>query len=156
EVSWKCIGFTSNLFFFDELYYGVIISTKGMTNLIVNERCVTVECGYSLQDLVRVALVNGLGGLEGLEGVPGTVGGALFMNAGAYGFTISDCLAAVTVITPEGNICKLSKEDCGFKNRSSIFREQEGYIILSAEDRKSTRLNSSHVKISYAVFCLKK
>ncbi|MCY1275670.1 UDP-N-acetylenolpyruvoylglucosamine reductase [compost metagenome] len=131
-IPFKIIGLTTNIFFLDELEYGVIISTKGMTGLQIKENTISVECGYSLQELVRVALINGMQGLEGLEGIPGTVGGAVFMNAGAYGYSISDHLVSVDYIDESGNMGSLLASECSFTLRTSIFRKNPEYIITSA------------------------
>lgn len=132
SIPWKFVGLTSNVFFLDELDYGVVITTKNLTRLNVQGNKFEVDCGYSLQDFVRAALIHGKGGLEGLEGVPGSLGGALFMNAGAYGYTISDCLISVTAISPEGELVKLEKQQCEFENRCSLFKRKSGYVIISA------------------------
>lgn len=131
-VSYKIIGMSSNLLFLDELEYGAIISTKSLTGLSFQGDSFEVECGYSLQEFVRAALIHGRGGLEGLEGVPGSLGGALFMNAGAYGFSISDHVLSVRAILSDGKLVNLNKDECNFKFRSSVFKENPDYIILSA------------------------
>ncbi|MFV3327962.1 UDP-N-acetylmuramate dehydrogenase [Pseudomonas sp. NY15372] len=133
DVKWKLIGLSTNVIFFDDLSYGVIVTVKNLTGIFVNGCTFDLECGYSLQDFVRVALINGKGGVEGLEGVPGTLGGAIFMNAGAYGYTISDRLVTVDVITPEGEMVTLTKEECDFNNRSSFFKKHPDHIIASAK-----------------------
>lgn len=131
-VDFKIIGLSSNVLFLDELQYGVVISTKGLTCVCCQDGRFEVECGYPLQDFVRVALVHGYGGLEGLEGVPGSLGGALVMNAGAYGFSISDYLVSVKTLMPDGKVSILRKDECEFNFRSSIFRSNPDYIVLSA------------------------
>lgn len=131
-VPYKVIGLSTNVLFLNELEYGVIITTKNSTFLKVNGNRFEVGCGYMLSDLVRAALINGYGGIEGLEGVPGTIGGGVVMNAGAYGYTISDYLCSVTCVDVSGNLFSLDKEACKFSYRDSVFKCFENYVIVSA------------------------
>lgn len=132
SVPYKVVGLTTNVFFLDEIEYGVIITTKNLNWLEINENKLEVGCGYALADFVRVALINGYGGIEGLEGVPGTIGGGIVMNAGAYGYTISDYLSCVTYVDAWGNKFSIDKKACDFSYRNSIFKGSEKYIIISA------------------------
>ncbi|MFO3722733.1 UDP-N-acetylmuramate dehydrogenase [Pseudomonas sp. HLMP] len=133
SLGWKLVGLSTNVLFLDDLDYGVIITVKNLTGIEVDGEVFKLECGYSLQDFVRVALINGKGGIEGLEGVPGTLGGGIFMNAGAYGYTISDHLVSVDVISPQGDMIVLTKDQCEFNNRSSFFKKHADHIIVSAK-----------------------
>lgn len=130
-VAYRVIGLTSNIMFFDELDYGVIISMVNLCGLSLDGAVARVEAGYSLQDFVRVAILQGAGGFEGLEGIPGTVGGGVFMNAGAYGFSISGRLLKVECIDEAGERVVLAKDECGFSYRDSVFR-RNGLIIVAA------------------------
>jgi UDP-N-acetylmuramate dehydrogenase len=131
QIGYKIIGFTSNLIFFDEIEYSVIISTKNFASLFVKNSTIEVEAGYSLESLVRVAIINGSKGYEGLEGIPASIGGAIFMNAGAYGHTISDNLISVEAIDSKNNLVTLKRAECQFDYRHSIFKNGK-YIILKA------------------------
>lgn len=131
EIPYKVVGLTTNVLFINEIDYGVIVTTKNLTFLNVINDSFEVGCGYALADLVRVALVNGYGGIEGLEGVPGTIGGGIVMNAGAYGYSISDYLVSVTCVDISGEIVTFDKASCRFTYRDSLFKGG-GYIILSA------------------------
>lgn len=135
NIQYKVIGFTSNIYMLDELSYGVIISTKRLNRLNVNRdlEYIEAEAGYSLQDFVRVCLIEGCSGYEGLEGVPGSIGGGIFMNAGAYGYTISDNIISVKCINQQGELFELSNQDCKFSHRQSIFKNNEKIIILSCK-----------------------
>jgi UDP-N-acetylmuramate dehydrogenase len=135
NIEFMVVGGTSNVYFLDELTYGVVLSTSQLDYVGVNEDVISVEAGYLTQDFVRLCLVNGAAGFEGLEGVPGTIGGAIFMNAGAYGYSISDNLIEVVAINEHGSVITLSKEDCKYSYRSSLFRMQEGLIVLQARFR---------------------
>ncbi|MCL2284056.1 MAG: UDP-N-acetylmuramate dehydrogenase [Fibromonadales bacterium] len=113
EIPYFVLGKGSNVLFDD--YNGLVIKT-----------------GDSLHSLIQDAASKGLGGLEKLEGIPGTIGGAIFMNAGAHGQQISDCVKSVTSITEDGEIKTRTKEECEFAYRSSIFKLLKE-IILCAE-----------------------
>ncbi len=132
DLKFKIIGLTTNIYFIDELEYSVIISTKNLTSLQITADTIEVECGYSLQEFVRVTLLEQSTGYEGLEGIPGSMGGALVMNAGAYGYTISDHLLSLTCLTADQKIIVLDKGTCTFNHRNSIFKENKDWIILSA------------------------
>lgn len=131
KLDYKILGFTSNVILLDEVEYSIIISTKNLVKLEIDEEVVHVEAGYALSDLVRVAVINQAKGFEGLEGVPASLGGAVFMNAGAYGYSVSDNLISVDCIDENNNFITLTKEQCNFKYRTSIFKSGK-YIILSA------------------------
>jgi UDP-N-acetylmuramate dehydrogenase len=134
QIKYKVIGFTSNIILFDEIEYSVILSPKNLTLLEIHDKVVEVEAGYSLQDFVRVvAILNNSEGYEGLEGIPASIGGAIVMNAGAYGYTISDNLISVECIDKNNQVIILEKKDCHFKPRNSIFRKSGSYVILRAK-----------------------
>lgn len=87
----------------------------------------------SLHNIIQEAANNNLGGIEKLEGIPASIGGAIYMNAGAHGQQISDCIKTVTSIK-NGKIITRTKEECQFEYRNSIFKKSgESEVILSAE-----------------------
>lgn len=136
HIKYKIIGFTSNILLFDEIEYSVILSPKNLTLLEIHDKVVEVEAGYSLQDFVRVVgILNNSEGYEGLEGIPASIGGAIVMNAGAYGYEISDNLISVECIDKNNEIIILEKKDCHFRFRNSIFRSSGNYVILKAKFR---------------------
>lgn len=146
KISYKIIGFTSNVLLFNEIEYSIIISTKSLTYLQIFEDIITVDTGYSVQEFVRVIVMNQAKGFEGLEGIPATIGGALLMNAGAYGYSISDNLLSVECINEKNEFQVLTKEECDFVYRNSIFKNGK-YVILRASfklikgDRKEIARN---------------
>ena len=115
------LGNGSNILFNDKGYDGLIM--KIGKNL---------EAGKSLHDVIHAAANKGLGGIEKLDGIPGTIGGAIFMNAGAHGQQISDCIKSVVSVTNYGGIVTRTNEECKFSYRSSAFKMLDE-IIVSAE-----------------------
>ena len=97
------LGAGSNLLVSDDGFDGVIISlTEGLAGISVDGCELTCQAGVLLKDASETACAHGLSGLEFACGIPGTVGGACFMNAGAYGGCIADVLKEVTVLTGDG------------------------------------------------------
>ena len=132
EIQYKLIGFTTNLLFLDGLKYSVIVSTQNLSDVKVGQGVVEVEAGYSLQDFVRLMVMHEVQGFEGLEGVPGSIGGGVFMNAGAYGDEIADNLISVKCLNKTGKLVVLSKLDCKFAYRNSVFKSRSDLVIVSA------------------------
>ena len=127
------IGAGSNLLFCDDGFDGVVISLKGeFSDASVKGETVTAGAGVMLSRLCNIAKENSLSGLEFAFGIPGTVGGAVFMNAGAYGGEIKDVLRSVKTMDKNGNIKTYQCEEAGLSYRNSVF-QQNGEIILSAE-----------------------
>jgi UDP-N-acetylmuramate dehydrogenase len=89
------------------------------------------ETGTLLQRLVNFSKENGYSGIEGLAGIPGTIGGAIFGNAGAFGYEMKDVLVSVEVMDIEGRIKKFNAEEINFGYRSSSISQNE--LILAAE-----------------------
>ena len=103
-----------------------------------------------LSRFVRKLAARGIRGFEGLEGIPGTIGGAIFMNAGACGYEISDNLIDINVLTEDGKIKCFLKKDLRFAYRHSIFKEENIGIILNARFRiKYGNKNGINAKIKY-------
>jgi UDP-N-acetylmuramate dehydrogenase len=106
---------------------------------------VAASAGAKLSDFCKFAAAEGLSGAEPLFGIPGTVGGAVFMNAGAYGTETADILDSVTTVTRAGKIKRYTAAECGFSYRESIFK-RNGEIIVSAkfklQDGYTERINA--------------
>jgi len=125
------IGHGTNLLVSDQGYAGLIISlAKSFKSLEISAGKIIAETGLSLRRLVRESLHNNLTGLESLAGVPGTVGGAIKMNAGAFGTEISNFLVEVEVIDETGLIKSLSAAEIDFSYRRSSITN--GQIITRA------------------------
>ncbi len=135
RYQYKLVGDTSNLLFMDDHDYGVLVSLNKFTKLSYNKEDgeIIAEAGGSLPEFCRRALVFNLEGFEGLEGIPGTIGGGVFMNAGAYDSEIRDNLIEVRGMRADGSDFVLQKSDMEMTNRDSLFRRNKGeYIILEA------------------------
>ncbi len=113
-------GGGANTLFPDHEVLLPIISTSEMTACVREGGTVRAEAGKIMDAWVLECLREGLGEIECLSGIPGTLGGALFMNAGAYGHEISDHLVSVTVLTLDGRITEIPKHECGFGYRQAL------------------------------------
>ena len=125
------VGSGSNLLVADDGVEGIVITpAKVLTSLQFLEKYVSVESGVMLGKLVKECIKRNLTGMESLIGVPGTVGGALVMNAGAFGGEISNNLVNVDVMKMDGKIETLNYGDINFDYRFSTFKKDE-FIILA-------------------------
>ena len=132
------IGSGSNLLVSDKGINGLVLSpAKSLKQLTINASSVDAEAGVMLGKLVKETIKNNLTGLESLVGVPGTLGGALIMNAGAFGGEISNYLLHVDTMTMDGSIHKYSAHDINFSYRNSTFKSNE--FILSAKFKLKKR-----------------
>ena len=131
DVKYYFLGSGSNILITDKGIRGAIVSLKKSSKKIIfNNSEVYVDCGVMLGTLVKELNKKNIKGYESLIGVPGTVGGALFMNAGAYGSEISNNLISVSAIDMNGYEKSYSSEDLTFSYRSSSFSKNE--ILLDA------------------------
>lgn len=125
------LGNGSNVIAKDEGYPGLILSLIGLKKTEVNGTSITAESGVLLTTVASLAQKNALTGMEALYGIPGTVGGAVFMNAGAYGTECRDVLTSVTCVTSFGELRTYAVEDLALSYRTSRFEENDD-LILSA------------------------
>ena len=132
KIQLTILGSGSNVLVSDNGIRGAVISLKNSLKQIeVDENILYAECGTMLGKIVKHAVKNNLIGLENLNGVPGTLGGALIMNAGAWGGEISENLIHVEVINSKSGIQKIQKKDLNFSYRQSSFNKDD--ILLSAK-----------------------
>ena len=126
------IGNGSNLLITDAgIERPVIVLDKNFSNItMIDDVTLYAEAGASLKSLANKALELGLGGLEAISGIPGTVGGAVYMNAGAYGSEIKDVVTKIRFIKDD-SIAEIDASEANFAHRRSIFQDK-GYIILGA------------------------
>ena len=108
----------------------VIIIGKNMKNAEINGTTVKAQCGILLSRIANLAYENSLTGLEFASGIPGSLGGALYMNAGAYGEELCTVVKDVTFIDKDNNIKTIEAKNCDFGYRRSVFMEN-GAVITS-------------------------
>lgn len=124
------IGNGSNLLVSDKGYHGVMISLeKGFQECFAEGDTIRAGAGMTLYKIAREARNYSLAGFEFAAGIPGTLGGAIVMNAGAYGSEISHVLKEAKVLTPKGQVLTLSVDELEFGYRTSCILKQ-GYIVL--------------------------
>lgn len=127
------LGNGSNLLVSDKGVSGAVISLrKKMTEIRREGDGIYAACGVTLARIAAEALKNELCGFEFASGIPGTLGGAIYMNAGAYGSEMSGVVKAVDYMNGNGNVKRISTEECEFGYRHSIFARR-GDIVLGAE-----------------------
>lgn len=132
KIKHKVIGNGSNLIFVND-YDGVLIKLEALNNLSIDDTVVTVGAGYSLIKLATKVSKMGLTGLEFATGIPGTVGGAVYMNAGAYKSDMGYIVSEIKVLTPNLEIKTMYNKDLDFHYRTSFLQKNPGYICLEAK-----------------------
>lgn len=126
------IGNGSNLLIGDRGIRGVVIEIgRQMAEISVAGECVTAQAGALLSKVANAAYQNALSGLEFAAGIPGSTGGAIVMNAGAYGGEMKDVVTRVKVLSAEGSILHLDSAGMDFSYRHSCVAEN-GYLVLEA------------------------
>lgn len=166
NINYKIIGNGSNVIFSDNDYNGIIIKLDHLDHLEIDDTVITIGAGYNLMKLAISLSRRGLTGLEFATGIPGTVGGAIYMNAGAYKSDMGYIVSKVKVLTPELEIKTLYNDELNFHYRTSFLQQNPGYICLEAtivlkhgdkneireiiEDRKKRRLMSQPLEFPSA------
>ena len=131
EIPVYFVGTGSNLLVADNGIEGIVLTpAKSLKQLEIKKNWVVAESGVMLGKLVKECIKHNLTGLESLIGVPGTLGGALVMNAGAFGGEISNFLESVDIMTMSGEINTFSNSDINFSYRFSSFKKDE-FILLA-------------------------
>ena len=153
EIPYYVIGNGSNLLVSDAGYRGVIIQIyKEMNEIRIEGTSVHVQAGALLSRIGNETYTAGLTGFEFAAGIPGTVGGAVVMNAGAYGGETKDILASATVLTTDGEVLTLYNSELELGYRTSIIAKK-GYIVLEAEyqlaygDKEAIRARMDELKV---------
>ena len=132
-VRYYLLGNGSNILFADEGYNGAVLDVSSMQDAVeVHGTQLTAGAGVRLSALCKTALEHGLTGLEFAYGIPGTVGGAVYMNAGAYGSELKDVLESVTFLDSDLQLRTLPAADLAMGYRTSIFEQNPDWCILSA------------------------
>jgi len=145
KLPYFVLGNGSNLLVSDKGYRGVVIQLwKNFSDITVKDCCIQAKAGALLSKVAAEALEAGLTGMEFASGIPGTIGGAAFMNAGAYGGEMKDIIKSVKVLDTQGEVRVLPKEELKMGYRTSIVKEK-GYTVLSVE-LELTRGNQEEIR----------
>lgn len=132
-IPYKVLGHGSNILASDDDYDGLIIKlNRTLSDVFYLENEVFVEAGTSLVALSDLSMKRSLSGLEWAAGIPATLGGAIFMNAGAYKVSMSDILSEVLVLKDDQFVW-LTNQDCQFGYRTSLFQKNPEWVILGAK-----------------------
>lgn len=155
-------GNLSNLIVRDGGIDGVVMILTQMAKIEADDYGIYAESGASIIETSRHALTQSMTGLEFACGIPGSVGGAVFMNAGAYGGEVVDCIEYVDILTLDGKLQRLSNEESQFSYRHSIYQENEAVILgayfklqkgnadeIAAEMERLTELRQSKQPLEY-------
>ncbi len=130
NVPWFVIGRGSNLLVSDAGYRGLMLHLgTGFAKAEIQDGIVSADSGIMLSTLASQILKQSLAGFEFAAGIPGSLGGAVYMNAGAYGGEMKDILLDVTVLRPDGSIEVIGREDLGLGYRTSRFQTEEAVIL---------------------------
>ena len=146
DISYFVLGNGSNVIFRDGGYRGVVITTRfdnRKTPMSCDNTVLKADAGVLLSTLAKYAAQNSLSGMESVSGIPGSIGGAVYMNAGAYGGEIKDIITSAEVYDPESNQIQIIKaDDMDLGYRRSVFQSNKK-VILNVEFRleKSEKVN---------------
>lgn len=132
KIRYKILGNGSNLVFGDKTYDGVLIKLSALDKLEISGNKIVVGAGYSLMKLAMKTAKLGYTGLEFASGIPGTVGGGIFMNAGAYQSDMGYVVRSIRVLTPDLKIETMYNKNLDFHYRTSFLQKHPDYICLEA------------------------
>lgn len=135
-LPFQIIGKGSNLLVRDGGIRGLVIETVSLTRITeLDNNVIEAECGVTLNSLAIFALEKSLAGMEFAFGIPGTVGGAVYMNAGAYGGEMKNCVVETDYMTARGDIRTLRGDEHLFGYRRSFFTANPGSVVLRTRIR---------------------
>jgi len=159
NIKYMVLGNGSNVIFNDSGYNGVIIKLDNFNHLNIINNKIVVGAGYPLNKLALRVSRLGFTGMEFAAGIPGTVGGAVYMNAGAYKSDMGYILTSIKVLTPNYEIKTMKNKELDFHYRTSFLQKNKDYICLEAtitlikgnseeimeiiNERKKRRVNST-------------
>ncbi|QIZ07363.1 UDP-N-acetylmuramate dehydrogenase [Priestia megaterium] len=133
SLNWRAIGRGSNLLVSDKGIEGAVIKLgSGVDGLKINGTEITVGGGHSLVSLATLISKKGMAGLEFASGIPGSVGGAVYMNAGAHGSDISKILTRAHILFEDGTMDWLSNDEMKFSYRTSVLQKIRPGIVVEA------------------------
>ena len=131
RVQYKVLGNGTNVLVSDDGFRGIVISLKRLSDVFCKLDEVRAMAGASLEKLIKFAADHRLKGLESLAGIPATIGGAVVMNAGAFGHNISDKITSVETLC-DGKIKKYSVDECKFGYRKSRFLGKKEVVVSAS------------------------
>lgn len=131
NIKYKVLGNGSNLIFANDIYDGILIKLDNMNSVDFSGEYVTVGAGYNLMKLALKCSMMGLSGFEFATGIPGSVGGSVYMNAGAYNSDISAILDSALILDSNLNIVNYSNSDFNFSYRTSILQLNGGICLCA-------------------------
>lgn len=129
KIEWLCLGNASNLIVRDGGISGFVIMLSELNQVTLTGTTITAGAGAKLIDVTKEALKMDLSGLEFACGIPGSIGGAAYMNAGAYGGELVDVFESAEIILEDGHIVTYSKEEMDFSYRHSILQNMKGIVL---------------------------
>ena len=132
NIKFMVLGFGSNVLFSDNVYDGVIIKLDEFNDIEFEGTKVTCGCGASLMKVAMMAIRRGLTGLEFACGIPGSIGGAVYMNAGAYKSDMGYIVSKVKVLTKDYKVITMVNKEMDFHYRTSFLQKNKDYICLEA------------------------
>ncbi|BAH81364.1 TPA: UDP-N-acetylmuramate dehydrogenase [Streptococcus pyogenes] len=132
NIPWMVLGNASNLIVRDGGIRGFVIMFDKLNAVRINGYTLEAEAGANLIETTKIAKFHSLTGFEFACGIPGSIGGAVFMNAGAYGGEIAHIFLSAKVLTPSGEVKTLSAREMAFGYRHSVIQET-GDIVISAK-----------------------
>ena len=142
------LGGGANLLVRDKGIRGVVISTVGLKNIECKGNKISVNSGVSIAKVAHFAAKNGLSGMEELSGIPGSIGGGVFMNAGAYGGEMSHIVENVTTCDFDGNLKEYSNFEIDYNYRHSVFMDNGDIIVNVTLTLKNGNINEIKQKIN--------
>lgn len=152
QIPWKQIGRGSNMLVSDKGIRGAVIKLgSAFEHLAFEDQRMIVGSAYSFIKLSVIAGKKGLSGIEFAGGIPGSVGGAVFMNAGAHGSDVSRILQSAEIVLETGELVQMSNKELDYKYRHSLLQEQPGIVIeatfsLQHGDRKEIAASMASFK----------
>lgn len=138
NTKFMVLGFGSNVLFSDKEYQGVIIKLDNFNEIHFEKNKVIAGAGASLMKIALMAGRKGLSGLEFATGIPGSIGGAVYMNAGAYKSDMGYVVSQIKVLTPNLRVITMVNRELDFHYRTSFLKKNPGYICLEATIKLKT------------------
>lgn len=156
EIPLAVLGQGSNLLVSEKGFSGVVLKLgEKLSRISVNGKIMTAQSGARIGQMAYLAAERSLSGLEFAEGIPGSIGGGLVMNAGAYGSWLAQLTLEIMYCDSFGDIYTLNSQDEHFAYRDSIFKRQDGKIILEAKFKLKTK-DKAEILVQMAQYAQKR